>query len=72
MLIRPVDTLFSLIFSPTCSFCSFVYPVNFSVTLCYSFLSPSLFPSVAFLLNRSLVIWASPSFLFWLLIHMGD
>uniref|UniRef100_A0A2I3GMR7 Uncharacterized protein n=1 Tax=Nomascus leucogenys TaxID=61853 RepID=A0A2I3GMR7_NOMLE len=74
MLTRPVDTLFSLMaffylrlcqvfcfpfrFSPTYTFCSSVYPVSFSVTLCYPFLS--------------LVISASPSFLSRLLIHMGD
>uniref|UniRef100_A0A2K5ZXM3 Uncharacterized protein n=1 Tax=Mandrillus leucophaeus TaxID=9568 RepID=A0A2K5ZXM3_MANLE len=74
MLTSPVDTLFSLIaffclrlsqvfcfpfqFSPTYTFCSPVYPVGFSVTLCYPFLS--------------LVIWTSPSFLSWLLTHMGD
>uniref|UniRef100_A0A2I3SAC2 Uncharacterized protein n=2 Tax=Pan TaxID=9596 RepID=A0A2I3SAC2_PANTR len=88
MLTTPVDTLFSLTaafylrlcqvfcfpfqFSPTYTFCSFVYPVRFSVTLCYPLLFPFTVSSVAFLLNRSLVIWASPSFLSWLLIHMGD
>lgn len=56
MLTGPVDTLFSLIafcclrlsqvfcfpfqFSPTYTFCSSVYPVGFSVTLCYPFLFP--------------------------------